>query len=104
MLHNLLSNAIKYNLSPANSQGWIYISAGWHQQRIEIAMSNSTCEIATLEQSRIFERFYRADDTHNRHIDGVGLGLSLSREISLAHGGELLVNAKEMEITFLLIL
>ncbi len=104
VLHNLLSNAIKYNLSPANSQGWIYISAGWHQQRIEIAMSNSTCEIATLEQSRIFERFYRADDAHNRHIDGVGLGLSLSREISLAHGGELLVNAKEMEITFLLIL
>ena len=35
------------------------------------------------------ERFYRADPSHNRQIEGMGLRLSLSREITRAHGGGL---------------
>ena len=38
------------------------------------------------------ERFYRGNPPRNRRIDGAGLGLSLSCEIALAHGGELKVD------------
>jgi signal transduction histidine kinase len=105
VLHNLISNAIKYNLPPKNNKGWIRILARVQQQHIEVAISNSAAEMAKTEQTQIFERFYRIDPAHGRQIEGVGLGLSLSHEIALAHGGELLLaNANEMEITFLLIL
>ena len=40
-------------------------------------------------KSQVFERFFRGDAAHNRKIDGTGLGLSLSREIAIAHGGSL---------------
>jgi signal transduction histidine kinase len=104
VLHNLISNAIKYNVPPSNSKGWIHISARSHHKRIEVAISNTAAQIAEVEQARIFERFYRVDPAHGRQIEGVGLGLSLSREIALAHEGELvLAKAIAGKVTFLLV-
>lgn len=87
VLHNLISNAIKYNLEG----GWIRISARITASQLELLVSNSSTGIAVADRSKIFERFFRADSAHNRHIDGVGLGLSVSREIARAHGGDLLL-------------
>lgn len=84
-LHNLISNAIKYNVAA----GWIRISARKSGQKIEIQVANASQGIPAAERSRLFERFYRADPARSRQIEGVGLGLALSREIARAHGGEL---------------
>jgi nitrogen fixation/metabolism regulation signal transduction histidine kinase len=98
VLHNLLSNAIKYN-SP---NGWIRIAAVRQGGFIEVSIANSSPGILATDRDRIFERFYRADSARNRQIDGVGLGLSLSREIARAHGGDLrLVEAGEGAARFL---
>lgn len=103
VLHNLLSNAIKYNFSAKQQQGWIQINAYRQQNRIEVAISNTAAPITDAEQARLFERFYRVDSAHGRQTDGVGLGLSLSREIALAHGGDLrLSEMKDGKVTFLL--
>lgn len=102
VLHNLISNAIKYNLLEG---GWIRISTSITGQWLEVLVSNSSAGIAIGDRSKIFERFFRGDSTHNRHIDGVGLGLSVSREIARAHGGDLLLKDTEAgQVTFSLLL
>lgn len=86
-LHNLVSNAIKYNLEG----GWIHISATRHDGRVKVGIANASCDIAEADRALIFERFYRADPARSRNIEGSGLGLSLSREILRAHGGDLIL-------------
>lgn len=85
ILHNLVSNAIKYNID----KGWIEVSASQSSDGVVVSISNASTGIAPPEQNRLFERFFRADPAHNRHIEGVGLGLSVSREIAKAHRGDI---------------
>lgn|GEM_PF-110682 len=89
VLHNLISNAIKYNTDP----GWIHITAARAVNQVVVAVSNASHGIAPGDEQRVFERFYRGDQAHGRAVDGVGLGLSLAREIARAHGGELSLQA-----------
>jgi heavy metal sensor kinase len=85
-LHNLISNAIKYNVD----RGWIRLAArSLPRGEVEVRVANASAGIPPEEREKIFERFYRADRAHGRNVDGVGLGLALSREIARAHGGEL---------------
>lgn len=86
VMHNLVSNAIKYNVA----DGWIGISAEASSGMVKISVTNSSHGIPASERERVFERFYRADPSHNRKVEGIGLGLALSREIVRAHGGDLL--------------
>jgi heavy metal sensor kinase len=83
-LSNLLDNAIKYTPSGGkidvaltqNSSGTILIS-----------VSDTGIGISAEELPHIFERFYRGDQS--RSTAGIGLGLSLSRAIARAHGGDI---------------
>lgn len=101
VLHNLLSNAIKYNLP----NGWIRITAARQGGVIAVSIANASPGIRAADRNRIFDRFYRADPARNRQIDGAGLGLSLSREIARAHGGDLrLVEAGESAARFVVTL
>jgi signal transduction histidine kinase len=85
VLQNLVSNAIKYNLP----QGWIQIQGEQQEDVVKVTVTNSSNLIPVNERDRIFDRFYRGDPSRNRKVEGVGLGLSLSREIARAHQGEL---------------
>lgn len=90
VLHNLISNAIKYNIE----KGWIDISVAKVTTGIEVNIANPSPSIPLVEQGRLFERFFRADLAHGRNIEGVGLGLSVSREIARAHGGDISFKAE----------
>jgi two-component system, OmpR family, heavy metal sensor histidine kinase CusS len=85
VLQNLLSNAIKYNLP----HGWLKINARQQSARVLVTFSNASKELSAADRHRIFNRFHRGDPAHTRKVDGTGLGLSLSREIARAHGGDL---------------
>lgn len=85
VLQNLLSNAIKYNLP----QGWIKIRAYQTLTTTNITIINSSVDIPKGDRDRLFERFYRGDPAHTRKVEGLGLGLSLAREIVRAHHGDL---------------
>ncbi len=85
VLHNLVSNAIKYG----TAGGWIALQARNIEQHWQIDISNASDGIAREHWDRLFDRFYRADQAHNRRVAGVGLGLSLARDIARAHGGAL---------------
>jgi two-component system, OmpR family, heavy metal sensor histidine kinase CusS len=84
-LQNLVTNAIKYN----KKGGWIKFDLYVEWQTVVFKISNSGEEIPGPDRDKIFDRFYRVDKSRNREVDGIGLGLSLAREIVLAHKGEL---------------
>jgi signal transduction histidine kinase len=83
VLANLVDNAIKY--SPAG--GEVVLSGQVVEGNVELRVADNGTGIPAQEKERIFERFYRADASH----PGSGLGLTISREIVLAHGGSLRV-------------
>jgi len=94
-LQNLAVNAIKYN----QSDGRIRFELAQEAQRVLVRVANTGPGIAPADRERVFERFYRADPSRSDGVDGVGLGLSLSREIIRAHGGELILESSDDGLT-----
>lgn len=84
MISNLLDNAIKYTSSGGAVDITVSVDVAG-----EVAVSVRDTGIGILpdELPHIFERFYRGDQS--RSTAGVGLGLSLSRAIARAHGGDI---------------
>ncbi|HSA02704.1 MAG TPA: sensor histidine kinase, partial [Candidatus Paceibacterota bacterium] len=82
---NLLHNALRYN----EPNGWITVRLAAHDGQVELEVCNSGPGIPPADQPRLFDRFFRTDAVRSRHVDGVGLGLSLAREIVRAHHGNL---------------
>ncbi|GAA0747040.1 two-component regulator propeller domain-containing protein [Gaetbulibacter jejuensis] len=76
---NLLSNAVKY--APVNGQ--IYFAAIEKNGQIIITIINNGNTISSKELSKLFQRYYQ----NNKNADGVGIGLSLVKELAiLSHG------------------
>ena len=85
-LQNLLNNAVKYN----RAGGLIRVTLTAEAGLATIAVGNTGPGIPAQDRPRVFERFYRSDPARRRdRASGAGLGLSLSREILRAHGGDL---------------
>ena len=86
-LLNLLNNAVKYN----ELGGSVGVTLAAEKGQVVLTVCNSGPGIPAADQARLFERFYRADQTRSRTTDGLGLGLSLAREIIHAHRGTLVL-------------
>ena len=66
----------------------------------EIRVGNTGTGLGAHDRQRLFERFYRGDPARTRgRAGGTGLGLSLSREILRAHGGDLVLGRSEPDYT-----
>jgi two-component system, OmpR family, sensor histidine kinase KdpD len=99
-LRQLLDNAIKY--SPPASV--IRITAEITGNAVSIGIRNRGKAFSESEQIRIFEKFYRGADAQHR-VAGSGLGLSISREILMAHGGNIHMESDaEQEVEFIAVL
>ncbi len=99
MVANLIDNAIKY--TPTG--GSVAISLEQNKQGIKLTVADTGIGIASNDQMRVFERFYRAEQSRSQ--EGCGLGLSFSRAVARAHGGDLVLKSKPLiktEFTVLL--
>jgi signal transduction histidine kinase len=85
LIQNLCVNAVNYNLP----SGWIDCQLHAQDGNLELTISNPTHEVVQDLSGRAFERFYRGDSAHTRHVDGHGLGLSLCIEIIHLHHGRI---------------
>jgi signal transduction histidine kinase len=88
---NLISNAIKY--SPAG--GLVAVAAYRTNAAVIISVADEGIGIAKPVQDRIFESFFRVDNTDSRRTSGTGLGLALVREAVSQHGGRVWVESEE---------
>jgi heavy metal sensor kinase len=89
---NLLDNAIKY--SPTNSRITIQVLLGT-KNTARLDISDEGPGIPVEHRSHIFDRFYRIDQARSRELGGVGLGLSITRWVVEAHGGEISLSSQE---------
>jgi signal transduction histidine kinase len=85
---NLLSNAIKYT----PSGGAVSIEAGVEDDAVWIGVSDTGPGIDAEEQARIFTPFYRGRSA-GRFPQGMGLGLTIARDLVVAHGGRIEIDS-----------
>jgi signal transduction histidine kinase len=85
LLLNLADNAVKYNVPG----GTVEFSLGRRDTNAQLQVANTGDGIVPDQLPRLFEPFYRGDASHNRTVDGCGLGLSIARWIATAHQGRL---------------
>ena len=80
-LFNILDNAVKY--TPAG--GTIRVSVQSWEVYVKLDITDSGKGIAESRQGMIFKRFYREEEVHE--VEGIGIGLYLSRKIVAMQGG-----------------
>lgn len=88
-LLNLVNNAVKYS----SKEKFLSITLGRSNGTVRLAVADHGIGIATHEQHKIFEKFYRVGDPLVHNTKGSGLGLSLVRHIAQAHGGDVSVES-----------
>jgi signal transduction histidine kinase len=88
-LVNLVNNALKYSTDKKFLGVKLYRDNGL----VKLEVSDHGIGITWREQSKIFEKFYRTGDPLVHNTKGSGLGLSLVRHITQAHGGDIAVES-----------
>ncbi len=88
-LLNLVNNALKYSAGEKYLGVKLYRARDW----LKLEVIDRGIGITRREQTKIFEKFYRTGDPLVHNTKGSGLGLSLVRHITQAHGGEVQVES-----------
>jgi signal transduction histidine kinase len=91
VLNNLLTNAVKY--SPQSEQINVHLTST--PQCLTVSVQDFGIGIPTTELQRVFQQFYRVAGRHERTAPGLGIGLSIAREIIEHYGGRLWVESVE---------
>jgi signal transduction histidine kinase len=92
---NLVSNAIRY----ANTGVSVDVKTGTHSGNpiAVITVEDDGPGIAETERQKVFDRFYRVQESRSRETGGTGLGLPIVRELVRAHGGTVYVTANSAD-------
>jgi signal transduction histidine kinase len=77
ILQNFITNAIKYT-----EQGQIVIGARPKQGGVEFYVSDSGIGISKADREKVFEKFFRADNSQTRTASGTGLGLYVTMKLA----------------------
>jgi signal transduction histidine kinase len=86
----LTDNAVKYN----HAKGEVRMRLSIEEGQALLEVSNTGEGMTSEAQERAFDRFFRGDSSHNRGVDGCGLGLSIARQIVQAHRGEIRIESE----------
>ncbi len=89
VLVNLLGNAVRYT-----TKGSITIRTWTEAFKLWIAVMDTGIGIAPENLPHVFERFWRADRSRDRHSGGTGIGLTISRRLIELQGGQIHVESK----------
>ena len=81
----LIDNALRY----AADGGQLDVDAFISNNCVTTEFSDRGCGIDPEDLARVFDRFWRAENSRARHSGGSGLGLSIASAICIAHGGSI---------------
>ncbi|MBN1877287.1 MAG: GAF domain-containing sensor histidine kinase [Anaerolineae bacterium] len=84
-LSNLLNNAVTFT----PEEGQLEVSIRPHTGMVAVSVVDTGIGIAKEKLERIFDRFYQVEDHLTRHHEGLGVGLSVAKEIVELHGGRI---------------
>ena len=90
---NLLSNALKYT----SRGGTVCVHTRVAGHQLELAVTDTGIGMSDQEQTNLFTDYYRTETARNSDIPGHGIGLSLTRRIVVAHGGQISVSSRPGE-------
>ncbi len=99
LLLNLTDNAIKYN----RPKGTVTIDLRRDNGFAELKITNTGTGIPAELQTRVFDRFFRADPAHGNTVEGCGLGLSIAQWIVRAHRGTIRIISEPEKLTTVMV-
>ena len=93
MITILLDNAFKYSDDPGN----IRLEASQKHRELVLEVYN-TCQLPDdLQLDRLFDRFYRGDKSRPSGSGSSGIGLSIARAVTQAHGGRITAQSQDRQ-------
>jgi len=95
VLQNLIENSVKY--TPENGKIEISIEAG--KRFLNVSVKDNGVGIPEKDRSKLFSKFFRAENVVRMQTEGSGLGLFMVKNIIEKHGGDISVKSKEGEGT-----
>lgn len=90
MISNLLDNAIKYN----HEGGRVDLALKDSKTAVTLSVADTGIGIEASQQDKIFERFYRTDNSRSKGTGGTGLGLSIVKHAAEYHRASLQVDSQ----------
>lgn len=86
---NIISNAFNYGKT-------IAVALESNNNKLEISVDDDGPGIPAEKREEVFKAFYRLDESRNKETGGVGLGLSIARDIITSHGGKIELTDSEL--------
>lgn len=90
LVYNLCDNAIRYN----HEGGWVDVSVSLEDECPLLVVADSGSGIPTEQQAKVFERFYRGEQSRSRETGGTGLGLAIVKHAATLHGAALTLDSE----------
>ena len=98
VFNNLIKNAISYSYENTV----IEIEMIDNEENIEVTFRNKGATIPEYKLEKIFDKFYRADESRGTNSGGAGLGLAITKEIIELHNGTISANSENETIEFVI--
>ena len=96
VFENLLTNAVKYSYKP----GEIIVGLYKKGNKAVIVVRNKSDHLSKEKTEKLFDRFYRVDESRNANTGGSGLGLAISKNIVELHGGRIWADSIGNNVSF----
>ena len=91
MVYNLVDNAVRYT----NPDGRIRVRLGRDGDYAVLSVDDDGVGIPEEYRERVFERFFRVDESRSRETGGTGLGLAIVKHSAEDHGGTVVAEESE---------
>ncbi len=92
----LIDNAIKHS----SKKGKVSVNLSKKNKQIVLEVKNKGLPIKKEDEEKIFERFYKVDESRNRNSNNYGLGLAIAKNIVLKHNGTISAHSSNGYTTF----
>ncbi len=99
LVMNCIDNAVKYN----KEDGEVTVTLRREEGNAVLIVADTGIGIPKDKQGRVFERFYRVDESRNKATGGSGLGLAICKHIVTQHHGQIEIESTEGEGTKIII-